>query len=139
MFAEKKSAQIREILINESAWEEMTCLFAPSLKLLQKSYAGKVKLIYIDPPYNTGKDFVYSDNFQDNMKNYLEMTGQTEDGVRITTNAETSGRYHTDWLNMIYPRLKLAKNLLRNDGIFIASIDDAELSNFKIVLNEIFG
>ncbi|EFO1188082.1 DNA methyltransferase, partial [Escherichia coli] len=73
------------------------------LKLLQKSYAGKVKLIYIDPPYNTGKDFVYSDNFQDNMKNYLEMTGQTEDGVRITTNAETSGRYHTDWLNMIYP------------------------------------
>lgn len=73
------------------------------------------------------------------MKNYLEMTGQTEDGVRITTNAETSGRYHTDWLNMIYPRLKLAKNLLRNDGIFIASIDDAELSNFKIVLNEIFG
>ncbi|HBV9989537.1 TPA: site-specific DNA-methyltransferase, partial [Klebsiella aerogenes] len=79
------------------------------LKLLQKSYAGKVKLIYIDPPYNTGKDFVYSDNFQDNMKNYLEMTGQTEDGVRITTNAETSGRYHTDWLNMIYPRLKLAK------------------------------
>ncbi|HBB3925929.1 TPA: site-specific DNA-methyltransferase, partial [Escherichia coli] len=109
------------------------------LKLLQKSYAGKVKLIYIDPPYNTGKDFVYSDNFQDNMKNYLEMTGQTEDGVRITTNAETSGRYHTDWLNMIYPRLKLAKNLLRNDGVIIISIDDSELSNIKITLDEIFG
>ncbi|HAT7642596.1 TPA: site-specific DNA-methyltransferase, partial [Enterobacter asburiae] len=109
------------------------------LKLLQKSYAGKVKLIYIDPPYNTGKDFVYPDNFQDNMKNYLEMTGQTEDGVRITTNAETSGRYHTDWLNMIYPRLKLAKNLLRNDGVIIISIDDSELSNIKITLDEIFG
>lgn len=73
------------------------------------------------------------------MKNYLEITGQTEDGVRITTNAETSGRYHTDWLNMIYPRLKLAKNLLRNDGVIIISIDDSELSNIKITLDEIFG
>ncbi len=109
------------------------------LKLLQKSYAGKVKLIYIDPPYNTGKDFIYPDNFQDNIKNYLEITGQTEDGARLSTNTETSGRYHTDWLNMIYPRIKLAKNLLNNDGVFIASIDDAELSNFKAVLNEIFG
>lgn len=109
------------------------------LKLLQKSYAGKVKLIYIDPPYNTGKDFVYSDNFQDNMKNYLEMTGQTEDGVRITTNAETSGRYHTDWLNMIYPRLKLAKNLLSEDGIIFVSIDDIEASKLKIIMDEIFG
>ncbi|EAQ6107624.1 site-specific DNA-methyltransferase, partial [Salmonella enterica subsp. diarizonae] len=109
------------------------------LKLLQKSYAGKVKLIYIDPPYNTGKDFVYPDNFQDNMKNYLEITGQTEEGTRLSTNTETSGRYHTNWLNMIYPRIKLAKNLLNKEGIFIASIDDAELSNFKTVLNEIFG
>ncbi|HHG0274499.1 TPA: site-specific DNA-methyltransferase [Escherichia coli] len=109
------------------------------LKLLQKSYAGKVKLIYIDPPYNTGKDFVYSDNFQDNMKNYLEMTGQTEDGVRITTNAETSGRYHTDWLNMIYPRLKLARNLLKEDGVIFISIDDAEVDNLKKVCSEIFG
>ncbi|MEI9730851.1 site-specific DNA-methyltransferase [Enterobacter hormaechei] len=109
------------------------------LKLLQKSYAGKVKLIYIDPPYNTGKDFVYSDNFQDNMKNYLEMTGQTEDGVRITTNAETSGRYHTDWLNMIYPRLKLAKNLLSENGIIFVSIDDIEASKLKIIMDEIFG
>ncbi|AXF75551.1 site-specific DNA-methyltransferase [Erwinia tracheiphila] len=109
------------------------------LKLLQKSYAGKVKLIYIDPPYNTGKDFVYSDNFQDNMKNYLEITGQTEEGTRLSTNTETSGRYHTDWLNMIYPRLKLAKNLLRNDGVIIISIDDSELNNLKIILDEIFG
>lgn len=79
------------------------------LKLLQKSYAGKVKLIYIDPPYNTGKDFVYPDNFQDSIKNYLELTGQVEGGRRIASNTEASGRFHTDWLNMIYPRLRLAK------------------------------
>lgn len=101
------------------------------LKLLQKSYAGKVKLIYIDPPYNTGKDFVYPDNFQDNMKNYLEITGQTEDGARLSTNTETSGRYHTDWLNMIYPRLKLARNLLKEDGVIFISIDDSEQANLK--------
>lgn len=109
------------------------------LKLLQKSYAGKVKLIYIDPPYNTGKDFVYPDNFQDNMKNYLEITGQTEDGVRVSTNAETSGRYHTDWLNMMYPRLKLARNLLSDDGVIFISIDDSEIENLKITCNDIFG
>lgn len=109
------------------------------LKLLQKSYTGKVKLIYIDPPYNTGKDFVYPDNFQDNMKNYLEITGQTEEGVRVSTNAETSGRYHTDWLNMIYPRLKVAHNLLIKDGVIFISIDDSELYNLKEVCDEIFG
>ncbi|AUX97430.1 site-specific DNA-methyltransferase [Salmonella enterica] len=109
------------------------------LKLLQKNYAGKVKLIYIDPPYNTGKDFVYSDNFQDNMKNYLEITGQTEDGARLSTNTETSGRYHTDWLNMIYPRLKLARNLLKEDGVIFISIDDTEVDNLKKVCSEIFG
>lgn len=109
------------------------------LKLLQKSYAGKVKLIYIDPPYNTGKDFVYPDNFQDNMKNYLEITGQTEDGARLSTNTETSGRYHTDWLNMIYPRLKLARNLLKEDGVIFISIDDTEVDNLKKVCSEIFG
>lgn len=89
------------------------------LKLLQKSYAGKVKLIYIDPPYNTGKDFVYPDNFQDNLKNYLELTGQTENGVHLSTNTETSGRYHTDWLNMMYPRLKLAKICLKMTVLFL--------------------
>ncbi|HCT8739471.1 TPA: site-specific DNA-methyltransferase [Escherichia coli] len=109
------------------------------LKLLQKSYAGKVKLIYIDPPYNTGKDFVYPDNFQDNMKNYLEITGQTEDGARLSTNTETSGRYHSDWLNMIYPRLKLARNLLKEDGVIFISIDDTEVDNLKKVCSEIFG
>ena len=109
------------------------------LKLLQKSYTGKVKLIYIDPPYNTGKDFVYPDNFQDNMKNYLEITGQTEDGVPLSTNTETSGRYHTDWLNMMYPRIKLARNLLKDDGFIFLSIDDHEVNNLKILCDDIFG
>lgn len=109
------------------------------LKLLQKSYAGKVKLIYIDPPYNTGKDFVYPDNFQDNIKNYLELTGQTEGGAKITTNTEASGRFHTDWLNMMLPRLKLTRTLMRKDGVVFISIDDRELTNLRIVANEVFG
>lgn len=109
------------------------------LKLLQKSYSGKVKLIYIDPPYNTGKDFVYPDNFQDNIQNYLELTGQTNGKVKISTNTETSGRYHTDWLNMIYPRLKLARDLLSKDGVIFISVDDVEQDNLKKVCSEIFG
>lgn len=109
------------------------------LKLLQKSYAGKVKLIYIDPPYNTGKDFVYPDNFQDNIKNYLELTGQVEGGRKISSNTEASGRFHTDWLNMIYPRLKLARNLLCDDGVIFISIDDGEVANLRKVGDEIFG
>ena len=109
------------------------------LKLLQKSYAGKVKLIYIDPPYNTGKDFVYPDNFQDNIKNYLELTGQVEGGKKISSNTESSGRFHTDWLNMMYPRLKLARNLLREDGALLVSLDDEEIENLRHLLNEIFG
>lgn len=109
------------------------------LKLLQKSYAGKVKLIYIDPPYNTGKDFVYPDNFQDNIKNYLELTGQAEGGRKVSSNTEASGRFHTDWLNMMYPRLKLARNLLREDGALFVSCDDGEVENLRSLLNEIFG
>ena len=110
------------------------------LKLLQKSYAGKVKLIYIDPPYNTGKDFVYPDNFKDSIQNYLELTGQAgEGGKKLTSNAESSGRYHTDWLNMMYPRLKLARNLLREDGVLFISIDDSEVSNLRGVCDEVFG
>ncbi len=110
------------------------------LKLLQKSYAGKVKLIYIDPPYNTGKDFVYPDNFQDNIKNYLELTGQTgEGGRKLSSNTEASGRFHTDWLNMMYPRLKLARNLLREDGVILISIDDAEVANVRRIADEVFG
>lgn len=109
------------------------------LKLLQKSYADKVKMIYIDPPYNTGKDFVYPDNFQDNIKNYLELTGQVEGGRKISSNTEASGRFHTDWLNMMFPRLKLARNLLREDGIICISIDDCERDNLKKACDEIFG
>ena len=109
------------------------------LKLLQRSYAGKVKLIYIDPPYNTGKDFVYPDNFQDNIKNYLELTGQVEGGQKIASNTEASGRFHTDWLNMMYPRLKLARALLRRDGVIFISIDDRELSHLRALCNEVLG
>ncbi|GLT22955.1 hypothetical protein GCM10007933_24160 [Zoogloea oryzae] len=109
------------------------------LKLLQKSYAGKVKLIYIDPPYNTGKDFVYPDNFQDNIKNYLELTGQTEGGAKITSNTDASGRFHTDWLNMMYPRLKLARNLLKDEGVIFVSIADHEIHNLRSLMNEVFG
>ncbi|AEM46732.1 DNA methylase N-4/N-6 domain protein [Acidithiobacillus ferrivorans SS3] len=109
------------------------------LKLLQKSYAGKVKLIYIDPPYNTGKDFVYPDNFQDNIKNYLELTGQVEGGQKISSNTEASGRFHTDWLNMMYPRLKLAKNLLSDNGLVFISIDSSEATNLRSIMDEVFG
>ena len=110
------------------------------LKLLQKSYHKKVKMIYIDPPYNTGKDFVYKDNFHDNIKNYLEISGQVDSsGNKISTNSDASGRYHSSWLNMIYPRLKLARNLLRDDGVIFISIDDNELANLLEVCDEIFG
>jgi adenine-specific DNA-methyltransferase len=110
------------------------------LKLLQKSYAGKVKLIYIDPPYNTGKDFVYPDNFQDNLRNYLELTGQTGDGGQnLTSNTESSGRFHTDWLNMMYPRLKLARNLLREDGVIFVSIADHEVHSLRSQMDDVFG
>lgn len=110
------------------------------LKLLQKSYHKKVKMIYIDPPYNTGKDFVYKDNFKDNIKNYKEITGQVDgEGRNLSNNPETSGRYHTDWLNMMYPRLRLAKNLLREDGFIFMSIDDNEAANLMKIGDEIFG
>lgn len=110
------------------------------LKLLQKSYFEQVKMIYIDPPYNTGKDFVYPDNFKSPLANYFEVTGQVDgEGNRLTSNAETSGRYHTDWLNMIYPRLRLARNLLREDGVIFISIDDNEVHNLRKVCDEIFG
>ena len=109
------------------------------LKLLQKSYAGKVKLIYIDPPYNTGKDFVYPDDFRDSVNNYLEITGQVEGGRKISSNSEASGRFHTDWLNMIYPRLKLSKNLLKRDGAVFVSCDEAEQARLRLAMDEIFG
>lgn len=110
------------------------------LKLLQKSYYGKVKMITIDPPYNTGGDFVYPDDYQENLENYKKITGQIDNnGKAISTNTEASGRYHTDWLNMMYPRLRLARNLLTDDGVLFANIDEHEVANMMKICNEIFG
>ena len=110
------------------------------LKLLHETYLGKVKMIYIDPPYNTGNDFVYEDNFIQNTSEYLNNSGQfDEEGKRLTKNLESNGRFHTDWINMIYPRLKLAKDLLSEDGVIFISIDDNEIDALKNVCNEIFG
>ena len=117
------------------------------LKLLQKGYYNKIKMIYIDPPYNTGKDFIYKDNYQDNLDNYLKISGQLVEfngeresfDVKLTNNTETTGRYHSNWLNMMYPRLKLARNLLSDEGVIFISIDDNEIENIKRLCNEIFG
>ena len=122
------------------------------LKLLQKGYYNKIKAIYIDPPYNTGKDFIYPDNYRDNLENYLKISGQvsnvgstthththTPNGIKLSTNMENEGRFHTKWLNMMYPRLKLARNLLTDDGVIFISIDDNEAQNLKRICDEIFG
>lgn len=110
------------------------------LKLLQETYLGKVKMIYIDPPYNTGNDFVYNDDFKQSSDEYVENSGQLDDeGNRLVANTESNGRFHTDWLNMIYPRLKLAKDLLSEDGVIFISIDDNEAYNLRKVCDEIFG
>ncbi|MFO0508363.1 MAG: site-specific DNA-methyltransferase, partial [bacterium] len=110
------------------------------LKLLQESYLGKIKMIYIDPPYNTGNDFVYNDNFTGDKETELFESGQKDEyNQRLVVNPETAGRYHSDWLTMIYPRLKLARNLLREDGIIFLSIDDIELQNLRKLCDEIFG
>lgn len=110
------------------------------LKLLQETYLGKIKMIYIDPPYNTGNDFVYEDDFAQSTEEYLANSGQyDEEGNRLVKNMDTNGRFHTDWLNMIYPRLKLAKDLLSDDGVIFVSIDDNELGNLQKICDEIFG
>ena len=110
------------------------------LKLLQETYLGKIKMIYIDPPYNTGSDFVYEDDFAQSTDEYLANSGQyDEDGNRMVQNTESNGRFHTDWLNMIYPRLKLAKDLLTDDGVIFISMDDHEQENIKKICDEIFG
>jgi adenine-specific DNA-methyltransferase len=110
------------------------------LKLLQETYLGKVKMIYIDPPYNTGNDFVYEDDFAQNTSEYLENSGQFDDeGNRLVKNTETNGRFHTDWLNMIYPRLKLARDLLTDDGVIFISIDDNEVAQLRKICDEILG
>lgn len=111
-----------------------------ALKLLQETYLGKVKMIYIDPPYNTGSDFIYQDDFSQETGEYLENSGQyDEEGNRLVQNTESNGRFHTDWLNMLYPRLRLAKDFLSKDGVIFISIDDNELENLKKICNEIFG
>ena len=110
------------------------------LKLLQKAYYGKVKLIYIDPPYNTGKEFIYPDNFKEGLADYLRYSGQVdEDGFKLSANAETDGRYHSKWLSMMYPRLFLARNLLSEDGMIFVSIDDHEVHHLRSLMSEIFG
>jgi adenine-specific DNA-methyltransferase len=110
------------------------------LKLLFKPYFGRVKLIYIDPPYNTGQDFVYPDDYADPLNPYLKMTGQMDaEGNLLTSNPETSGRYHSSWLSMMYPRLFLARQLLRDDGVIFISIDDNEVHHLRLLMNEIFG
>ena len=110
------------------------------LKLLQKSYLGKIKFMYFDPPYNTGGDFVYPDDFSENLDTYLEYTGQVgSDGKKFGTNTDSDGRFHSKWMNMMYPRLFLAKNLLTEDGIIFISIDDNEVNNLKSICNDIFG
>jgi len=110
------------------------------LKLLQKPYHGKVKMIYIDPPYNTGNEFIYPDNFREGLDEYLRYTGQLgEDGTATSTNKDTSRRYHSNWLNMMYPRLFLARNLLKEDGVIFVSIDDHEVHNLRLLMDEVFG
>ncbi|MCS4535790.1 site-specific DNA-methyltransferase [Corynebacterium sp. HS2168-gen11] len=109
------------------------------LKILQKHYYGQIKMIYIDPPYNTGNDFVYQDDYKDGIGAYLEMTGQADESGRLSTNQESAGRFHSNWLNMMYPRLKLARNLLREDGVIFISIDNHELTNLTSLCNQIFG
>jgi len=110
-----------------------------SLKCLLAAYRGAVKCIYIDPPYNTGKDFVYSDNYNEERKSYWEQTGGVEAGIKVDTNPDSDGRYHSNWLNMIYPRLLLARQLLKDDGVIFVSIDDNEVHNLRKVMDEVFG
>ena len=111
-----------------------------ALKLLQETYLNKVKLIYIDPPYNTGRDFIYDDDFKDDAESYLLRSSQTdESGLRLVANTDANGRFHSDWLSMIYPRLRLARNLLRDDGVMFISIDDNEVDNLRKVCSEVFG
>ena len=110
------------------------------LKLLQKSYFGKIKMIYIDPPYNTGNDFIYPDNYAESLQTYLEYTGQVDaEGHKFGTNTEADGRFHSKWLNMMYPRLYLARNLLREDGVIFIACDDNEVANLRGLMNEVFG
>ncbi len=139
------SATLRPEPAKSKDWDKSKNVFIEGdnlevLKILQKHYHGKIKMIYIDPPYNTGKDFVYPDNFREGLDNYLEWTRQVnEQGQKLSTNSDSDGRYHSNWLNMMYPRLKLARNLLRDDGVIFMSIDDHEIDNLTRLGKEIFG
>jgi adenine-specific DNA-methyltransferase len=139
------TATLRPDRDNSKDWDTTQNIFIEGdnlevLKILQKFYHRKIKMIYIDPPYNTGNDFVYPDNYQEGLDSYLEWTKQVnEDGKALSTNAETDGRYHSNWLNMMYPRLKLARNLLSDDGAIFISIDDNEIDNLIKIGKEIFG
>ncbi len=120
--------------------QEQNFVLIEVLKLLQENYLDTVKLIYIDPPYNTGKEFVYPDKFSQTTSEYMLRSGQyNEDGNRLSANMESNGRFHTDWLNMMYPRLKIARNLLAKDGVIFISIDQNEVENLKKICCELFG
>jgi adenine-specific DNA-methyltransferase len=142
---EPTTATLKPDFENSKDWDTTKNVFIEGdnlevLKILQKHYHAKIKMIYIDPPYNTGKDFVYPDNYKEGLDTYLEWTRQVnEEGKKVSTNAETEGRYHSNWLNMMYPRLRLARNLLTEDGVIFISIDDNEYGNLIKVLNEVFG
>jgi len=142
---ESTTATLVPDLENSRDWDTTGNVFIEGdnlevLKILQRHYHGKIKMIYIDPPYNTGKDFVYPDNYKEGLASYLEWTKQVnEEGKKVSTNSDTDGRYHSNWLSMMYPRLKLAKNLLTEDGVIFISIDDNEYENLKKICNEIFG
>ncbi|MCZ6938823.1 site-specific DNA-methyltransferase [Micrococcus luteus] len=142
---EPTTATLKPDFENSKDWDTTKNVFIEGdnlevLKILQKHYHAKIKLIYIDPPYNTGNDFVYPDNYKEGLDTYLEWTRQVnEEGKKVTTNAETEGRYHSNWLNMMYPRLKLARNLLTDDGVLFISIDDNEFDNLSRLCKELFG
>ena len=142
---EPTTATLKPDFENSKDWETTKNVFIEGdnlevLKILQKHYHAKIKMIYIDPPYNTGKDFVYPDNYKEGLDTYLEWTRQVnEEGKKVSTNAETEGRYHSNWLNMMYPRLKLARNLLTDDGVIFISIDSNEIDNLLRLAKEVFG
>lgn len=142
---EPTTATLRPDYENSKDWDTTKNVFIEGdnlevLKILQKHYHAKIKMIYIDPPYNTGKDFVYPDNYKEGLDTYLEWTRQvTEEGKKLSTNAETEGRYHSNWLNMMFPRLKLARNLLTNDGVIFISIDDTEAARLRQLSDQVFG
>ena len=141
----QSTGTLRPVKEESTDWDTTGNLFIEGdnlevLKLLQKSYQRKIKMIYIDPPYNTGNEFIYPDDYKDNLDTYLRYTGQLdENGRKVSTDSNKSGRYHTNWLNMMYPRLKLARNLLREDGVIFISIDDHEQANLKKLCDQIFG